>query len=724
MKHLKVNLEHCYGINMLVHDFDFTKSHTCAVYASNGLMKSSFAKTFRDVGNGLKPQDVMFPSHATVCQISSDNNDISRDQLFVIESYNSGFKSDRMSTLLVNKNLKERYDKVHQGIDDKKVELLEELIKLSGLRKGVEQEISEIFTGSDNQFLRVMTDIENRVLDDTDAELSDISYREISNDKVIAFLATKDFKQKLEEYVNKYDELIDASRYFKKGVFSHNNAAIIAKNLADNGFFEAMHSVSLNTEDNAREVKTSRELELVIKEEKKAILNDPGLLKRFEEIDKALQANEDLRRFRDYLLEHMKIIPALKDIVSFQQTLWIDYIKECREMYRNLLDEYKKGKSELATIAKQAKEENTLWRDVVDEFNRRFIVPFKLEIQNQEDVILKQEVPSVAFLFEYAGEVTETDEGTLSRVLSSGEQKALYLLNIIFEVEARKKENVETLFVIDDIADSFDYKNKYAIVEYLKEISEEEKFYQIILTHNFDFFRTVESRGIVDYNNCFFVERTDTEIKVSKASYIRNPFTSWMQGLSDDKKLVASISFVRNLIEYTQGRNSDYEKLASLLHIKPDSSSICKRDLQGIYKRVFPNLPLDLENKDKGMLELIYELADQCLISSEGINLEDKVVLAIAIRLSADRFMIDKLNDGSVSSENQTGVLLQKFKDKFNNQDSESAHLKLLKRVNLMTPENIHLNAFMYEPILDMSCEQLKNLYGEVKQLQKQPITA
>ena len=31
-----------------------------------------------------------------------------------------------------------------------------------------------------------------------------------------------------------------------------------------------------------------------------------------------------------------------------------------------------------------------------------------------------------------------------------------------------------------------------------------------------------------------------------------------------------------------------------------------------------------------------------------------------------------------------------------------------------MTPENIHLNSFMYEPILDMSDSHLRALYKEV----------
>src|SRR5690606_1088224 len=41
----------------------------------------------------------------------------------------------------------------------------------------------------------------------------------------------------------------------------------------------------------------------------------------------------------------------------------------------------------------------------------------------------------------------------------------------------------------------------------------------------------------------------------------------------------------------------------------------------------------------------------------------------------------------------------------------------LLEQVNLMTPENIHINSFMYEPILDMSNQHLKSLLTDVKAL-------
>ena len=34
-----------------------------------------------------------------------------------------------------------------------------------------------------------------------------------------------------------------------------------------------------------------------------------------------------------------------------------------------------------------------------------------------------------------------------------------------------------------------------------------------------------------------------------------------------------------------------------------------------------------------------------------------------------------------------------------------------------MTPENIHINAFMFEPLIDMSMIHLMNLYEEIKSL-------
>ena len=80
-------------------------------------------------------------------------------------------------------------------------------------------------------------------------------------------------------------------------------------------------------------------------------------------------------------------------------------------------------------------------------------------------------------------------------------------------------------------------------------------------------------------------------------------------------------------------------------------------------------------------------------------------------------FLVERIDDAafvaSIESR-QTTKLFAKFKELFS---SEIGQIEPIQRVILMTPENIHLNAFMYEPILDMSDNQLKRLYFDITEL-------
>ena len=46
-----------------------------------------------------------------------------------------------------------------------------------------------------------------------------------------------------------------------------------------------------------------------------------------------------------------------------------------------------------------------------------------------------------------------------------------------------------------------------------------------------------------------------------------------------------------------------------------------------------------------------------------------------------------------------------------------SEQIEVAEKVRIMTSDNIHVNAFMYEPIIDMTDDELINLYNEVKKL-------
>jgi hypothetical protein len=721
MEKLKVEIKNCYGINSLVNEFDFTNNKsTQVIYAPNGVMKTSFANVFDDYSKGIESKDLIYPMKESVRKIQDEfGEDINPESIFVIRHYDQFFKSNRMSTLLVKQDLREQYEKIHEKIDFEKEKLIQVLKSASGLRSNIEEEICESFSGGSNNILQVLDSIEEWVNDDTEPQFSHIIYSKVFNEKVVPFLETGDIKNQIKEYIEKYDELISNSSLFKKG-FNHYNATTVHKNLKENGFFQAKHTINLNVNGVKKEITNHNELLKLINEAKAEILNDTTLQTIFENIDKRI-SNAQLREFREYLFENQDILTELADLNAFKQKLWISYLKVNKNVYMTLLAEYRKGQKEIKEIIEKAKKEETDWERVIEIFNRRFYVPYRLGIKNKEDTVLKDVAPSVVYYFEECHENVEED--LLLRVLSQGEKRTLYLLNIIFEIESRKKQGVKTLFIVDDIADSFDYKNKYAIVEYLKEVSEHKDFYSIILTHNFDFFRTVQERisGNSKYMGSYMAIKENDCIRLEKLKYryISNPLKNWKTDLTDNVKLIASVTFARNIAEYI-GDNENFNKLTSILHMKETTKKLTIRDLQEIYKSIFRDLDdLELDNCDEKLYDIIFDVANKIVDSeTESVaNLENKVVLSIAIRLNAELYMINKINDEEFVSKinkNQTGVLFGKFKELY---PDDLKSIEILEKVNIMTPENIHLNSFMFEPILDISDYHLKQLYREILQL-------
>jgi energy-coupling factor transporter ATP-binding protein EcfA2 len=709
-------LENCYGIQKLKKEFDFSKGKAYAIYAPNGSMKSSLAQTFQDIADGKPSRDRIFPSRDSKRRIVDENTvDLPKENVLVVRPYDEVYShSEKTSTLLVNAILRREYEQLYVSIDAAKETFLKALKEISGSKKNLEKEISTVFTKNEDQFFRALIRIKDELLTQKDAPFSTVQYDIIFDEKVLGFLGTKDFKTVIEAYVKKYNELLAASLYFKKGTFNYYNAATIAKSLADNGFFEARHTVNLNA-DSKLEITTEKELATLIAKEKEGTSNDIDLRKKFAEIEKLLTKNVNVRDFEEYLSNHEDLLPKLANIDSFKEEVWKSYFKTNIALYSDLVEKFQAAEQRKGQIEIEAAAERTQWEDVIEIFNSRFFVPFKLAPKNRTSVILGQEsMLSLGFIFKDAVGEVPIDRASLMQVLSTGERKALYVLNVIFEIEARKKANQETLLIVDDIADSFDYKNKYAIIQYLKEIAEVPHINQIILTHNFDFFRTINGR-FINHPCCYMVTKNNGGLILSDAVGIQNVFINDLKKHFYDqpKKRIACIPFIRNLIEYTKNvTDPDYLKLTSLLHWKQDTLSLKQSDLDLIYKNLFGE-SINYINPSSSVFDMIQDQASDCLTAADGINFENKIVLSIAIRLVVEKFMANKINDSTFLSSlntNQTYKLFSKFRVLFN---TEVKSIQTIEQVLLMTPENIHLNSFMFEPILDMSDEHLRLLYRE-----------
>ncbi len=605
-------------------------------------------------------------------------------------------------------------------MDQSKKALIRALKQQSGSRKNIEEEVSLTFTTESDQICRALVRVRDEVVLQNDAPFSEIVYDTIFNEKVLAFLETKNFKTAVAAYVDTYNKLLDASTYFSRGTFNYYNATQIARSLASNGFFEARHSVKLNA-DESIEIASREQLEAVVEQEKAKIINDDDLKKRYEAIEKPLTKNADLRAFQKCLSERPELLPKLQNVHGFREEIWKSYFKVKFDLYDDVIQRYQAALKRTQEIEEEARSERTQWERVIDIFNERFVVPFELNLVNRERVMLGTDpMPRLAFTFkeEDGGGEADVEKTTLMKALSAGEKKALYLLNVIFEIEARKQGVADTLFIVDDIADSFDYRNKYAIIQYLMDISQAPNFKQIVLTHNFDFFRTISSR-FIGYAQCLMATRTSDGLSVSPAHGIKNPFIrDWKRRFfADPSKRIASIPFLRNLIEYTKGEDDpDFQKLTSLLHWKSDSAGIEQRELDEIYSRLF-GAEGKYEQENEPVMDMILDTAGSYVNGGSGVDgleFHSKIVLSIAIRVAAERFMVREIGDAEFADSlgaNQSYKLLLRFEQQ---SVGRTDALEVVRRVLLMTPENIHLNSFMYEPIVDMSNDHLKRLYERV----------
>ncbi|MNO91040.1 hypothetical protein D3C76_825790 [compost metagenome] len=453
-------------------------------------------------------------------------------------------------------------------------------------------------------------------------------------------------------------------------------------------------------------------------------------MKRFEQIDKKLDANSQLRNFRNVIENDPSLINQLIDFEKFKKEAWVTILRNNYEQFRALVCEYKIAAEQINEISQMAAKENEKWRQVVDIFTDRFYVPFNVSIKNQEEVVLRNSVPTLVFEYHEDGEKVEIDRSKLNSLLSGGERRALYLMNIIFEIEALKVVGKNVLVIADDIAESFDYKNKYAIIEYLQENVGNGLFNFIILTHNFDFYRTVSSRILgYDRNHCLMALKKFDGIELVNGKYLKNIFKTWKEQLEkNDTVLVASIPFIRNIVEYVDSEeNENYIFLTKLLHMVEFGSSrktkeITMKELQFVINEVWiTGKNFSKQRESKTVYNLIQEVSERiCNEADEtGINLEERVAFSMGIRLLAEVIMIEeiKLDLGDTSEiekieSNQTGRLLSLYKTC---DGTNKEIISILEQVSLMTPENIHLNSFMYEPLIDISMKSLKKLYISLK---------
>lgn len=168
----------------------------------------------------------------------------------------------------------------------------------------------------------------------------------------------------------------------------------------------------------------------------------------------------------------------------------------------------------------------------------------------------------------------------------------------------------------------------FLFIEYLNDLGKTSGIDLLILTHNFDFYRTLKLRLGVNRTNCFIAQRDEEgTISVTEFKYQRDFFKNVViDGIrdgnitNDDKKklLISSVPFYRNLCEYSEidtGATSRYAKLTCFLHLKTTPLDTQSTKISDLWNIVNPFLDGVVFS---GVDENYYSVNCKCKLDTPG----------------------------------------------------------------------------------------------------------
>lgn len=650
---LELSIKNCFGIGVFDESFDLSIDNVTMIYAPNGTMKTSLARTFLCLENNHNAADLIDNTKESSYSFKLDGNNLTHNQIYV-------------------------YKTEDNQIEPNGIYHLEEDNILS-----FNSSPNEVF-----QFYELLKPIDN-LLSQINQEFN----------KLIKYKTRVFYEETLKVFKHdgilcKYDSVNDAIIHAKNYYASDCNF--------DNFYYDEIfdeHEVSV------KYLKNYHEALVDITKRKKVNVNGKARWNRLCEI---VDSNQ-------YVSER------IGDLELLRRDLILAFVSNEMNLFSSFSVLYNERRKELVGIINKVKEDTQLWNQVICIFNSRFHVPYELRLVNRAETILNKETPYIKYThIDSTGPKEYKGKDHFLNFISTGEKRAYYLLVNLFEIEKRKNSKEKQIIVIDDIAESFDYRNKYAIVEYLAELKECKNLILIILTHNFDFYRTIHSR--LDVLNIYIANRNkEGRIILQKGKYVRDIIKNVLiKNIDTPKCLIALIPFARNIVEYTKGENSyEYITLTDYLHYNTNTKLLTLEALTKIMSATF-----HLTNKvckcDVGKyIDILFYEADNVFNSDDVIAIENKLILSIAIRMKVEIFMTNELNERIKLdldiNRNQTRLLFDKYRKEY---PLKCQQHEIIKKVLMMTSENIHINNFMFEPIIDLSLDYLKDLYNEVQILE------
>lgn len=427
---------------------------------------------------------------------------------------------------------------------------------------------------------------------------------------------------------------------------------------------------------------------------------------------------KNAKKISEELSDNPKLIGYLTNYDSLVNKLFVTLFDPILQTLINEKANILNERNNLNKIRKkyQFSSDNKLF-DIWEKFAARFkFKKFDLGIENAFTAYTGISMPRFV---KYIPETKTIIDDPQELRFSTGEVKIFNMINVILEIERNILLGENFTVILDDAVDSFDYKNKYGIIDYLIDIKDNPNIQLIIFTHNFDFYRSsILALGKSSVSQYFVYRDIATEEitffnSKNKGYYLEiSNFNNW-KNTPSLSQYFAMLPFARNILQLESNSHApNVVKIDSYLHFDSNDENKNFALVDSILQTQMKiNFPRGVSTTDI----FLKVLSDEAMrILNNGVNetdLDVKITLGLYIRIFLERYLCKVIFDKTNSFPLSTNIY-SKTRDYISQASQYLRPDDINKAIeaNVIVPSYVHANSFMYEPLIDVGISELKEI--------------
>ncbi len=462
------------------------------IYSRNGTFKTSFSKTLYEIskGNISEIQDRISETKADLDIEIIDEFDnkiqdlINKFIVFSRDIYEGDYK--RLSDYSKEYELIAIDQKDKDNLDHLLSENLKEpIFELEAMCKKINLDLNKVvetLKPKGNNKVDKLINIFELIAQASDNDTSKINFKKIFQ-KPYDIIDDEKFKTSVANYIEVYNKRLNEELFDDN--FNENNCLDLINSLKKFSFLNETKGRGIIIK--GKPYYKIEEIEDIFNKTIEEISTDSQIIEANKVLLKNLGNSKEAKVLKEEIINNPQLVQQLS---LGRKGAILSALKKSGIQYDSCIKILNIAKIKLALLLEKVKEKSSIFDEALKVYINRFHPVFNVEIKNREESLLGLQVPTFVFKHKRNADI-EIDEIKLYELLSSGERTSLNIIKFLVEYLVNKQNH--PFIILDDIVETFDYANRYAFIEYINDLVREETSI-IVLTHNFEFYKTISSR--------------------------------------------------------------------------------------------------------------------------------------------------------------------------------------------------------------------------------------